>query len=272
MVKYVFKTLEKISPSITANLAYYYMSNPRQAKLRDFEKPILQLAKTTKVPFKKFDIMSYEWGEGTKKALLIHGWEGRASNFGAIIPKLVDCGYKVLSFDAPAHGNSSKLRTSWMDFLDVIELFIKQQSYDLIMTHSLGSVMSLKVMSAMEYKGKHMICLTSTDRAMDYLHWILNHLGLTSKTGEALIRIVQKDFSFEPEKWNASEFSKNVTFDKVVFVHDIEDKRVPLDNSMRVQEQMKNSELIKIEGTGHYKMLWSEKTIKVIEEKLSAYQ
>ena len=38
--------------------------------------------------------------------LLMHGWEGRPTQFALLIRGLVDAGYGVIALDAPAHGRS----------------------------------------------------------------------------------------------------------------------------------------------------------------------
>ncbi|WP_109097740.1 alpha/beta hydrolase [Aquimarina sp. AU58] len=142
-----FRTLERISPKLTTKIAFQYISNPRIKKIRPFEKNVLEYAKRSNLKFKDFDIVVYEWGEGEKVVLLVHGWEGRISNFGAIIPVLIEKGYKIIGFDAPCHGNSSKGKTIFFDTSELIEIFLKKNRYDLIVTHSMGSVMTLMVMS-----------------------------------------------------------------------------------------------------------------------------
>jgi len=266
MVKSIVKLIEKISPNMTAKLAYYFISNPQVSKFREFEKPILEKAEKGTISFNQFEIATYKWGNGPKKALLVHGWEGRASNFGAIIPKLVDNGYEVISFDAPSHGNSTKKKASFFDFSDLIAIFLKKQPYDLIVTHSIGSVMSLLAMSTMKYEGDQMYILTTPDRFEEYVEYAVNHFGLTYKTKDAFLELVRNRAGYEPLDLNGSEFAKNVSFNKVIFIHDVADSTLHIDNSIRVQANMKNSELIKLEGTGHFRMLWSPKTVGIIEQ------
>ena len=112
-LKKVFNTLQKISPRLTAKIAFNFISKPKGKKIRAFEKAILEIAIKDIIRFNKFNIQTYKWGNGTKKALLIHGWGGRASNFGAIIPELTKNNYTVISFDGPCHGESTKKKTSF---------------------------------------------------------------------------------------------------------------------------------------------------------------
>ncbi|WP_158447898.1 hypothetical protein [Aquimarina longa] len=52
----------------------------------------------------------------------------------------------------------------------------------------------------------------------------------------------------------------------VTFIHDKFDKIIPIEKSKSVSSFIKGAKFIEIEETGHFKMLWSKKVIKIIEE------
>jgi len=56
------------------------------------------------------------WGESDKPAvLLLHGWGGTARSLGAFVDPLVARGYRVVTFDFPAHGASHGERTNLIE-------------------------------------------------------------------------------------------------------------------------------------------------------------
>ncbi len=77
------------------------------------EEAILERAEVTRlkiVPGTENDIeevAAYRWGKADRRILLVHGWGGRAAQFFALIPRLLEAGFEVIAFDAPAHGASS---------------------------------------------------------------------------------------------------------------------------------------------------------------------
>ncbi|KAA1246074.1 alpha/beta fold hydrolase [Aquimarina sp. RZ0] len=267
-LKLGIRLLEKISPRITAKIIFNYISNPRTKKFRPFEKQIIEEAQRSSINFKGFNIAVYKWGEGKKKALLIHGWEGRASNFGAIIPKLLEYGYQVISYDAPSHGNSTKKKTNFFDIPKLIEVFLKKEQYDLVMTHSGGSVMSLLIMNNLKYSGDKMVLLTVHDKFEDYIEHIIQYFGLTIRTKTAFMNLVRKITPYEPLDLQASLFVRNIAIKKAIFIHDEEDKIVSVANSKYVSSKMPGSKFFEVKGTGHFKMLWSPKVINIIEEQV----
>lgn len=52
-------------------------------------------------------LAAWEWGEpGRPLVGLLHGWEGHGAQLGAFAAPLVAAGFRVLTFDAPGHGDS----------------------------------------------------------------------------------------------------------------------------------------------------------------------
>lgn len=116
-MKLIIKILQFFSTTIVSRVAYKFMSNPRIRKLRESEEKILNESVMDKIQFKGFEIQQYQWGKGNNKtAILIHGWEGQAGNFAALIKVLVDNGYHVVAFDAPSHGRSSNGKQICLSF------------------------------------------------------------------------------------------------------------------------------------------------------------
>jgi pimeloyl-ACP methyl ester carboxylesterase len=60
------------------------------------------------VPAINKEIMVYEYGKSDKKVLLVHGWSGRGTQLVKIADALLEQGFMVYSFDAPAHGKSRR--------------------------------------------------------------------------------------------------------------------------------------------------------------------
>jgi pimeloyl-ACP methyl ester carboxylesterase len=61
----------------------------------------------------------WRWGQGPT-VLLVHGWEGRGSQMGALVEPLVAAGFSVVTFDGPGHGDSAGNRLLLPDFADAV--------------------------------------------------------------------------------------------------------------------------------------------------------
>lgn len=219
------------------------------------------------IRYESFEIATYKWGNSDKKALLIHGWEGRAANFGAIVPVLIEKGYEVHSFDSVGHGDSSKKSGTLLDFPRIIMHFLKEKHYDLLLTHSMGSIMTFYALQELQpYQQHKMLVMTTPDTFHERLRQVAKMIGLGEPTVEALIKHIRKNTGFEPLDLNAHDFVKNIQVNEIHFIHDKADSMIPIQFSHDVQQALGKGNVIEIEGTGHFRMLWSEKVLDLLRQ------
>src|SRR5260370_41180864 len=108
------------------------------------EEAILERAEVTRlkiVPGTENDIEEvavYRWGKTDRRILLVHGWGGRAAQFFALIPRLLEAGFEVIAFDAPAHGASSGSFASGPAFARAAQNIAGDAVHGII-AHSLGA-------------------------------------------------------------------------------------------------------------------------------------
>ncbi|OSP43779.1 hypothetical protein B7767_08315 [Streptomyces sp. 13-12-16] len=62
----------------------------------------------------------YRWGTGERPALLVHGWESRASRYAEVVGRLTEPGFSAVAFDAPGHGESEGDTTNLLEYRDII--------------------------------------------------------------------------------------------------------------------------------------------------------
>ena len=60
-------------------------------------------------------LTGWEWGSG-RTVVLVHGWGGCASRFGALGAGLLEAGFRVVAYDAPTHGESTGRFASLPEF------------------------------------------------------------------------------------------------------------------------------------------------------------
>jgi pimeloyl-ACP methyl ester carboxylesterase len=77
----------------------------------------------------------------TRKALIVHGFESSSQEFETYIAALLDKGYEVVAFDAPAHGRSGGRRVTLPKYVGVLRII--EQNYGpfgAYIGHSLGGL------------------------------------------------------------------------------------------------------------------------------------
>jgi pimeloyl-ACP methyl ester carboxylesterase len=259
------------APEAFSKKALRHLSNPLVVKPRPFEDEVIKSAKTSTRAFKNFTIAEYRWGFGPKKALLIHGWEGRAANFAALIPLLVDRGYTVIGFDAPSHGNSSKAPTSFFDYSELTAEYLNQGPFDLFVSHSFGSVpLTLALSQKPGYPVNHMFMVTTPDRFEDRVIQVVNMMGLPVRAKERLLDHFETVTQLPVRELGVAHYCKQLKPVRAVVLHGSSDKVLPQEWSERVAESIENAEFCIIEGIGHYRILWHPETQKRLIELIEA--
>jgi pimeloyl-ACP methyl ester carboxylesterase len=83
----------------------------------------------------------YEWGEGPRTALILHGWGSHAARFTTMVRALTDRGWRVLAPDAPGHGESHGSTSSLPQFIGALDAVIEQLGpVQALVGHSMGSL------------------------------------------------------------------------------------------------------------------------------------
>src|SRR6478609_9163088 len=147
MIQWSFPKLELVAPFLAHRWFINLFFSPIRFPIPIQEQDIIQSANRFSVSVVQKKIECYSWGEGPA-ILFVHGWAGRASQFKNFIDPFTTAGYKVVAFDAPAHGLTKGSKTSIIDFKNVIlELEKKMGSIEAIISHSLGGGASLFALS-----------------------------------------------------------------------------------------------------------------------------
>ena len=265
-------TLDRIAPALAARTVYKVMSNPRVKKLREFENEVLDLSTKTTIPFNGFDIQTYTWGKPAgKTALMVHGWEGQAGNFGGIVPLLLERGYRVVAFDAPSHGHSSKGQTNMFDFIATVSNFIRNYEPELIISHSFGSISTAYALGEnMQVPVTHWFLVTSPFSFKGRLDEIKNMANVTDRTINQLIRQFEADTKMKVAEMTMEAYCARIrNVSESTVIHSVDDKILSIDTSRAVHLSLPGSEMIELQKLGHYKILWSEELKNILANKLS---
>ena len=256
MQRYLIKIGSRIFPQLLVNLAYHKLANPQIRKLRSHELEILEKAVVDTVDFRGFQIKTYRWGDGEKKILLVHGWEGQAGNFSDLVELLVSNQYTVYSFDGPSHGFSSRGKTSLFEFSDLVVEQIRKHEISRIVSHSFGGVATVFAL----YRNQDLqidkyALLTTPDRFLDRINDVSHKVGISNGVKNRLINRIEREYGFSVGDLNVSDFAEKTGVKKALIIHDREDKVVSIAQSRNVQSKWSVCDFEEIKGTGHFRIL-----------------
>src|ERR1043165_6220570 len=112
--------LSHLSPKKAAQQAFELFVTP-QSRVKDPLPVLFQQAEDVSFLFNGLKMQGYRWQHPSqKKVLILHGYESSVIYFEKYVQPLIEKGYEVLAFDAPAHGRSEGKQTNALDYKNFI--------------------------------------------------------------------------------------------------------------------------------------------------------
>jgi pimeloyl-ACP methyl ester carboxylesterase len=234
---------------------------PVKKPLSDSEQALLEQATSCLIPFGSININAFRWGTGST-ILLVHGWGGYGLQLGSFIKPLLDAGYQVLAFDAPAHGNTAGVQTSGIEMAQAIATVAQHQgSVEGIIAHSFGATSTTLALS--EGMNVHKVVYVGA------MCWLSNNATvfakrarLSTQTEVAFRRLFEAQFG--PDIWQrfaVDRAAKKLSIPLLLF-HDRSDREVPFEESSAIAQAWPGARLIETSGLGHKRILRNESVIQ----------
>lgn len=199
-------------------------------------------------------VVAWRWGVGPT-VLLVHGWEGRGSQLGAFIEPLVRAGLSVVTFDAPAHGDSPGSRLYLTDHADtVVDVAKSVGPLHAIIAHSFGAPAVMLAHARGGVDAPRNVFISPNALVPDSVDRFCKSVGL-DEIERALFE--QQLGASAGVTVDALRIQHLIgARDSSLFViHDIDDREVPFAHGDRLAQLWPNARLEVSEGLGHRRIL-----------------
>lgn len=264
------KLLQAISPKLVTLFAAKLFTTPIKHKIpkREWQMENKSVKERILIPSLQKEIQVYHYGSGAKKVLLVHGWSGRGTQLVKIADELLQMGYQIISFDAPAHGKSQGKTTLMPEFIaSILELEKQFGPFEFAVGHSLGGMSILNAIKQ-NLSVKKAVIIGSGDIIQDIINDFINKLQLKPSIAILLKEHFEKKNGVSMESYAGHIAAKEVAI-PVLIIHDKNDEEVPVKAAYNIHSHLQNSELMITEGLGHRKILGDHKVLKKCNEFLN---
>ena len=258
-IKYIrtkFKVLSAVSKKKAAKEALKLFTTPQKRSIKKLPRIFLE-AEPIHFLLEKIKIKGFRWNkDGTKRILILHGYESTVLNFDAYIKPLIDKGYEVLAFDAPAHGYSGGETITVIIYKNMIkainELYGEVKGY---IAHSFGGLAVSLAMEELKHDESFKLVLIApaaeTQTALD------NYSSLLKLTGEVKMELSLAigRIAANPIEWySISRVAENIKA-QMRFYQDEEDLQTPIKDIIKIKmKNLPNTEFFFSKGLGHNKI------------------
>ncbi|MCK4743931.1 MAG: alpha/beta hydrolase [Sulfuriflexus sp.] len=199
-------------------------------------------------------IKAWEWGKGPT-VLLVHGWNGRGMQLGRFVDPLLSAGYRVITFDAPGHGQSDGTRTHLAQISDVIQALAKKHgAFHSVIGHSFGVAgVSAAISSGMAVQ--NLIALSSPGGLSNLIERYCQAMLIPEATEQYLRQRLEKRIGSELWQRFADSYPLDSGVERSLIIHDKDDSWVDWQESEQLSECWPNPEFVLTEGLGHRRIL-----------------
>jgi pimeloyl-ACP methyl ester carboxylesterase len=199
--------------------------------------------------------------------LLVHGWGGSAGQFHPLIDPLLDAGFQVLAFDAPAHGESSGELSSLIQFAEAVKR-VADWAGPLhgILTHSMGGAAASMALAEGLQVDRAVFIAPPAD-AKVWFDKFSERLGFSKDLEERIRRRIEDHLHFDFSNLNADVIGPRISA-PILILHDRQDKEVSWEDAHRVAHASPHVQLISTQGLGHRRILKSSAVIQAALEFL----
>ncbi len=242
----------------SARLFCYPPQHPRPRR----EEAWLKEALPFKVRVARNEVQAWRWGTGSKVVFLMHGWAGRGAQLGAMAAPLVERGYSVVTWDGPAHGQSDGKTSSLVELADAAFAVARKLRVEPhgVIAHSMGAGAAALAMSE-GLAFERMVMISSPASILYFIHGYAEIMGFSPGLRERMTRWMNRAYSVDLADYDV-EVMDVPHGDRILLIHDEEDKEVPIEHSERIADAVGIKRFIRTQGLGHRRILYAEDTIQ----------
>jgi pimeloyl-ACP methyl ester carboxylesterase len=223
--------------------------HPCRARIAPEEIAVFQEAHPFRIRAQGFELQAWSWGDGPT-VLLHHGWNGRAAHMAALVRPLLEAGFSVVTYDAPAHGDSPGRITSAPELARVLkEVAAELCGIHSVVAHSIGGAATLLAVRA-GLRIERAVLLATPSDLRGFIDLFGEHLGLDTRTRGGMARRVADRFGIEWDEMTVESWARR-SRPPLLVVHDRYDPVVPWSHGAEICSSWENAELLTTTGLGH---------------------
>jgi len=265
----IVRGLDSIHPALASAVVNTLFRMPFSKSPTPAERAALDGADRMDLPFRSRSLAAYAWGTGPT-VLLIHGWASNAGAMRHLVEPLVKKGFRVVAFDAPAHGSSPGRTSDAVEYgsaiRGAIQFFAPVHG---IFAHSFGATSTLLMLSESDDLPIAAVVVNNPPLELEMLLRIFAaSLALPEHLVHRIYDHVKKRFGKPVEYFSLRERIRSVRIPGLL-IADRDDRLATFEDSELIASRWARGQLFTTEGLGHQGAL---RDGEVIEEIASYFK
>jgi pimeloyl-ACP methyl ester carboxylesterase len=260
-----FRLTETIAPPLAYRWAINLFLQPMKFQRPPREVALMQGATVTPgqvmpaASAAPLSYIQYSWGSGPT-VLLVHGWAGRGSQMATFAAPLVAAGYRVVTFDAPAHGDAPGKRTNMVEVSQIVgALTTELGGVAAVVGHSFGGMATGYALRQGAPIAK--LITVGSPATLDFvLSDFARQVKGSPRVTQALAAYITQLGQLPADSYSLTHALADGRVPALI-VHDAEDRDVPVTQAHQLHAAWPGSTLHITHGLGHRRILRDDATI-----------
>jgi omega-6 fatty acid desaturase (delta-12 desaturase) len=216
----------------------------------------------------------YVWGERGPIVLLVHGWGVDSSSMYSLTRPLRARGFRVIAFDAPAHGVNPGSQATMSEFVAGVRRVLEQLSngerVHAIVGHSLGALAVVAALKDAQHVPKRLVLISAPSCLNQSLLAFSNAWSFPRKVEAAIRQELLVKNGVPIEYWDVRTLAAPNRFPSLV-VHDRNDRMVACGEADVVARALGSATRLQLtEGLGHVRILADRSTTALVADFVAA--
>ena len=228
--------------------------SPRRTAATPEEIALLAGARAGSVVVDGQRLRVWQWGQGERAVLLVHGWDSRGSHLAGFVGPLLRAGLRVVAFDALAHGDSDGEWSSVAHHARSIRAVADQVApVSAVIAHSVGSPASLlafrgglAVRASVHIGGPASLARVAAG--------VAGAAGLPGNRLPQFLAAVERRAGLPLAAADLPSIAEGLAHPGLL-LHDPEDREIPYGESERLAAHWPGAVLVPVAGLGHRRIL-----------------
>lgn len=203
-------------------------------------------------------------GQGPR-VLLLHGWEGQASDLAAFAPPLLEAGFEVIAMDLPAHGASAGRQTSIPESARALHAVGEVLGpLHAVIAHSVGSA----VLGEALHRGLQVarnVMIGAPAHYAAYARQVAAFAGLNADGTAQMLALLRERLGIDLHEVSLPARAPNFT-QPALFIHSADDRIVAIADSEASAAAWPGARHLRVEGLGHRRILGDARVVAAAVE------
>lgn len=256
----MLRAAEIVSPRLAAMLLFQIARRPPPRRRLDANAhSTISQATRFSVRLGERNLQVYSWGEGPI-ALCVHGWGGHAAQMIPFVAPLLDSGFRVIAFDAPAHGASGGNVSDPIAFTQAIGAVVDAVGpVKVAIGHSLGAAAALIATREGALRPERLVLLGGYAHFDLVMHKMKALFAVSKPVLERAFHRLFGHYSHHVDRDRLSPLTALRMLECPTFIlHDHDDEVVPVSHAEQLFAAAQSGALVRTRGLGHHSILNDE--------------